>query len=484
MPLSFAAMLGGSLTLVGSSINLVAADVAAQTLGRRISMFEFTPLGLLVFGAGLLYLMTVGRRLVPARIAPAASLTEGYDLDRHLARVRVRESSPLVGETATEVFVTADADLDVSVLQVERTAESRREDDGEVVVRTVTETFPASAARPIEAEDVLVVRGNTQEVNDFATAYDCRQLPRETVTDADLEADHPGMLAEVVVPEGSWLVGESPVGADLRRRFATTVLGVRRGGSVLREDLDDRAIREGDTLLVRTTDATLEYLREEAAVLLVQEARPREELPRFAPDPPELSGRAPLTVGVLVAAVMLAAFTPIGIPVTALGGVVVLVATGSLTAAEAYDAVSWNVVFLLAGVLPLGIAVQRTGGAAAIGDQLATLAAVLPDPLVLTLFYLVAGLVAAVVTPVATVVLLVPVAVQTAAELGLDGFSVLLSTFFGASAAYITPIGYQTNLMVYGPGGYRFTDFLRVGLPMQVFLAGVTTLGLLVLFPP
>ena len=187
-------------------------------------------------------------------------------------------------------------------------------------------------------------------------------------------------------------------------------------------------------------------------------------------------------VGLLVLAVLLAAVTPVAIPVTALGAVVALVATGCLSTSDAYDAVSWNVIFLLAGILPLGIALQRTGGAAVVGDVLGGIASGLAPTLVLGLVYLLAALLAAVITPVATVVLLGPIAVDTAATIGADGFSFLLATLFGASAAYITPIGYQTNLMVYAPGGYRFTDYLRVGLPLLLVLSVVSTLGIAVLY--
>jgi di/tricarboxylate transporter len=159
-----------------------------------------------------------------------------------------------------------------------------------------------------------------------------------------------------------------------------------------------------------------------------------------------------------------------------------MVVTGCLTAADAYDAVSWNVVFLLAGVLPLGTAMQRTGGAEFLAALLVGSADLLPLVAVLCLFYLLTGLFANLITPVASVVLMIPVAVDTATRIGGDPFSFLLAVTFAASSAFTTPIGYQTNLMVYGPGGYRFTDYVRVGAPLQLVLALVVTLGIAALF--
>jgi di/tricarboxylate transporter len=166
------------------------------------------------------------------------------------------------------------------------------------------------------------------------------------------------------------------------------------------------------------------------------------------------------------------------IAVAALAGVVAMVVSGVLSPTEAYDAVNWNVVFLLAGVVPLGIALRETGTVALAADSLVAATAGLPAIAVLALFYLLTGGFANVITPVASVVLFLPVAVSTAAEVGADPFSFALAVTFAASTAFTTPVGYQTNLMVYGPGGYRFSDYVRVGAPLQLLLAVVTSAGI------
>jgi di/tricarboxylate transporter len=180
--------------------------------------------------------------------------------------------------------------------------------------------------------------------------------------------------------------------------------------------------------------------------------------------------------------VVVAALGLVPIVIAALGGVFVMLVTDCLSPGEAYDAVSWDVVFLLAGVLPLEVALQRTGGAELIGAVLVEVGGVLPVLAILALFYLVTGALASVITPVASLVLMAPIAIDTASRIGADGFAFLLGVTFAASSAFATPIGYQTNLMVYGPGGYRFTDFLRVGAPLQLLLAVVVTLGIAVIY--
>jgi di/tricarboxylate transporter len=230
----------------------------------------------------------------------------------------------------------------------------------------------------------------------------------------------------------------------------------------------DLRLQGGDALLVRTTVSALEKLRTDRSLIVsgedYWEAFDRRKIP--------------IALGIIGGVVGLAAFDVVPIMVSALAGIVAMIATGCLRPADAYEAVNWDVIFLLAGVIPLGLAMQQTGGAEFLAALLVGSADVLPVIAVLGLFYLLTGLLANIITPVASVVLMIPIAVDTAARIGANGFAFLLAVMFAASAAFMTPIGYQTNLMVYGPGGYRFTDYLRVGAPLQLLMTVVTTLGI------
>lgn len=302
----------------------------------------------------------------------------------------------------------------------------------------------ASAGRPLEPGDRLTVRANRQVLNRYAEEYACRQLPREEVDPRSLtDADHPGMLIEAVVPPGSDHVGDTPVEERLRRRFDTTDLAVRRGEEVRHGGLQDRQLRVGDTILLQTTEAAIDHFLEAGDFVVPDEPSGPPELPTFEPEPPDLDRQAPLSVGILLGGVALPSVTRLTIPVAALGGVVGMVVTGCLRAGEAYDAVSWDVILLLAAILPLGVSLDLTGGAAYLGDGLAAVVGGLPTSAVLVVIYLFAGLTAAVITPKATDGILIPVAVDLAGRIGANGFTFVLAALFGTSAAFATRIGYR-----------------------------------------
>jgi di/tricarboxylate transporter len=328
---------------------------------------------------------------------------------------------------------------------------------------------------------VLTVRGNRRAVNRFAETFELRQLPRAEVVEADIDVrEGAGRLVEVVVPDGSRFVGETVREANLAAYHNAAVLAMRTGGEIITEDIRDRAVAVGDTLLIQVRERDLRYLVENGDVVVIEGVgldEPPAERTRT-----ELSPKTPLAVLILAGVILTAALGLLPIVIAALAGVVLMFATDVVSPSDAYGAVSWNVIFLLAGVIPLGTALARSGGAAFLAGLIVDAAGLLPPLAVLALFYVLTGLLANVLTPVATVVLVAPVAVDTAARLGANGFAFLLAVLFAASTAFMTPIGYQTNLMVYGPGGYRFTDFIRVGAPLQAILTVVTTVGIALLW--
>jgi len=467
LPLSYAAMLGGTLTLIGTSTNILASDLAAQLLGQQLSMFEFTKLGVIVLLVGILYLLTVGRWLTPARIDPAADLTEEFDLADHLSRLVVREDSPLVGHSVPDAddLLDTDAETEVDVLQLDRNGEA---------------FLGVGSDQQVEAGDVLTVRATLQATNRAAEQFGLRQQAREEVTEEHLgDSESEGTLVEAVVLPDSRLVGETVAETKLDEQFETRVLAIRRGEEVTREGVREKTIQSGDTLLLQTTPGAVEYLANEGDIVITQFSEtPVTDSSEAAEEIAPLSPKTPIAIGIMAAVIGVAALDLLPIVIAALGGVVAMVVTGCLKANEAYDAVSWNIIFLLAGVIPLGLAMQRTGGAEFLAGLLVASADVLPILAVLGLFYLLTGLLANIITPVASVVLMIPIAVDTAARIDANGLTFLLAVMFAASSAFMTPIGYQTNLMVYGPGGYKFTDYVRVGAPLQLLLTVVTTLGL------
>ncbi len=445
LPLSYASMVGGMLTLIGTSTNLVASDVSARLLDRPFSMFEFTGLGTLVFVTGALYLLVVGHRLIPERIAAGEGLLAEFEMSEYLTEVVVETNSPLVGEPVAGVTEA----VGPAVVQVIR--------DGAHIEPFADET--------VEDGDALVVRAGIGELRTLAATEGLR-VARTNVDEGEFTADERQRFVELVVPTGSSFVGERlatfPFGADVN------LLSIRRGTELLHRRLGDVALDRGDTILVQATTERIERLATDPNVIVARELE----------EPNYRTAKLPIAVGIVLAVVGLAAFGILDILVAALAGVVAMVLTGVLDADELYDAVEWDVVFLLAGLIPLGIAFSQTGAAGLIGALVAESAQYLPPLGVLWVFYVMTALTTAVVSNAGSVVLMIPVGVATAAQIGANPFAFVLAVTFAASADFMTPIGYQTNLLVYGPGGYRFTDYVRVGAPLQILLSVVTVLGI------
>ncbi|MFC6614568.1 SLC13 family permease [Halopenitus salinus] len=458
MPVSFVAMLGGTLTLIGTSTNILASDVSARLIGHPFSMFEFTQLGVLVLVTGTVYIATIGRYLLPERITVDEELIEEFEMAEYLTEVVVREDSPLVGRTVNQVL--QDTDLDVDVVQLVR---------GDQVF---SEPLARKEVRP---DDVFVIRTDRSSLLELLDAEGLDLAPDAEVTEETLDVEDAAMepeddqsLVEVVLSPEASIVGETLETTNFRNRYDATVLAIRRGGQVIHARMDERRLRGGDTLLIQASDDTIRRFGNDRNFVLAR------ELTR----PDFRRSRIPVAVGIVLGVVALAALEVMPILISALAGMVAMVATGCVKPTEVYESVDWSVVFLLAGLIPLGVAMERTGGAEWLASVVVVGTAGLAPIVVLGVFYLFTSLITNVVSNNASVVLMIPVAVDTAEAIGAEPFSFVLAVTFAASTALMTPIGYQTNLMVYGPGGYRFGDFIRVGAPLQAILTVVTTLGI------
>ncbi|GAA0664869.1 SLC13 family permease [Natronoarchaeum mannanilyticum] len=455
LPLSYASMFGGTLTLIGTSTNILASDLwvtLGPTGAEQFSMFEFTKLGVIVALVGTAYLFTVGWWLTPERIKAEEDLTSDFELSEYLTEVVVREESPLVGQTVREALASMEEDVDV--VQLIRDNRTFGEPLGQKVIR---------------GGDVFVVRTDRESLIDVSEGEGLDLLPEIEVSDAELETTEQNQgLVEVVVAPRSSLIGETLATSRFRERYDATVLALRRGPELMRSRLDEVSLRVGDTLLVQATEDSLGRLNRNRDFIVAQ----RVERAQYRRE------KVPIAVGIVIAVVALAALDVMPIVVSALTGALAMVVTGCLKPSEFYDAVQWDVIFLLAGVIPLGIAMEETGTATLIADGVVASAELLPPIGVLGLFYVVTALLTNVVSNNASVVLMIPVAVEAATRIGADPFAFVLAVTFAASTAFMTPVGYQTNLFVYGPGGYRFSDYVRVGGPLQLLLAIVTTVGI------
>jgi di/tricarboxylate transporter len=330
--------------------------------------------------------------------------------------------------------------------------------------------FPAPLGpKQFRPGDTLLLRTNRDTLVQLMGTQRLEPIVRTKITEQDFEVERKGeALIEVVLLSDSPLVGETLRSVAFAQRYDALVLALRRSGELLYDEIDRVPLQGGDTLLVQASAAAAERFDRDRTFVVI---RP-DDRTTFRRD------KLPVALGILGLVVGLAALNVVPIVVSALGGVVAMVATGCVRPNELYEAVDWSVIVLLAGLIPLGLAMERSGTAAYIAYLMGTSAEVLPPIVMLLLFYVVTSLITQIISNNASVVLMIPVAVEAAELTGANPFAFVLAVTFAASCAMLSPIGYQTNLMVYGPGGYRFTDFARMGGPLQLVLALVTCGGI------
>lgn len=454
MPLSFVSILGGTVTIMGTTTNLVVHGEAMARGFDALHMFSITPLGLVSLAVGLLYLFTVGRILLPRRIRPP-DLSTKYDIRRFVTELQVLEDSPAIGRSLAELQ-WGDR-YDVTVLDIER-------GDQEITV--------PHGDRHIRPGDVLYVQGSAEHILDLASRQRL-ETPREHKEhELDLIPGH-GRMVEILIAPGSSLVGRTLRELNFAQRYDATVLAIQQHGVTVRGRLANVAFRVGDLLLVRGTTTALERLADDPGFVPMAEVKTQ----------PGGRPRAGVAAAIMAGVVLSASLGVLDIMTAALTGVALMLFTRCVRVEEIYAEVEWLVIFVLAGLIPLGIALESTGAAQLIAGWVVTLASPLGTPGLIAAIYLVTAAMTAIVSNVATAVMLTPVAILAAAQAGMNPYALVIAVMFGASASFVTPFGYQTNVMIYGPGGYRFSDYVKVGGALNILLL-VTASILIPIFWP
>jgi di/tricarboxylate transporter len=453
IPLSFASLFGGSCTLIGTSTNLLVSSMIEQHGHPAIGMFELSPVGLVLAAAGLVYMATLGSRLLPDR-GHGTDLTEEFDVGSYLTELEIIPGSKLIG---AKVGRSALSEIEVDVLAVVR--------------RGQTMTLPR-VNTIFEEGDVLWVRSDLQSMRTLRGADWIHIRPGRKWRDERLEAGD-ATIIEAVVAKGSPLVGKTLKESDFRNRFGATVLAIRHHDEIRHSRLSSTPLKAGDAMLIEVPTSQAGRLRRHREFVVVSDMGPLEEPPK----------RRLVAMAIVAGVIVAAASGMAHISAAALGGAVLLVLTGCLNLDQAYRAVDWQVVFLLGGILPLGIALEKTGGASLLSDLLINGVGAHGPMAILAAVYLVTTVLTAFMSNTATAALLVPIAITTAASLGVDPRPLLIAITFGASASFMTPIGYQTNLLVYGPGSYRFSDYVKVGVPLTLVFWILATLLIPVVWP-
>ncbi len=459
IPLSYAAILGGTLTLIGTSTNLLVNSIFVEKGGHAsIGMFEFTRFGLIYLAIGLVYIFTVVPRLIPSRIA-ASSLTKNYHLGAYLTEIKISEDSPLVGNTCLSRSINKN--YDVTVLNILR--------EGKLITTNIRN-------RKIRQDDILFVRGSLEGFLRMKELEKVTLLTDEKLTEKELEQEE-NILVEGLLTDRSRLIGRNLKSINFRRRYGAFILAIRREGTILREKIAHLSLKAYDTLLIYGPTDSIQNLAKSNDFILIGEVDVSLTKHRFWW----------MSIAVLFIAVLLAALGIIPIVKGALIGVIILLAFGVIKPPDAYRAISWQVIILLAALIPLGHVIHTSGTAAWIGESLFNFMTIFPSDLqpfvMVSLIYLITTILTEVSSNAATAILMTPIALIVAAKLGLDPRPFVFSICFAASASFITPIGYQTNLMVYGPGGYKFSDYIRTGLPLAIILWIVATIFIPIFWP-
>ena len=444
IPLSYAAILGGTLTLVGTSTNLLVNSIySANGNVEPLGMFEFAQYGVILMSLGLLYLLFFAPRLLPSRTV-TSSLTKSYHLGGYLTEMKIVEGSPLLGKTCLERGINYN--YDVMVLDILR--------EKQLITRNIRRT-------PLKIGDILFVRGTLENFLRMKEIEKVALLTDEKLTQSELEQED-NVLVECLLTDQSELVGRSLMSSNFRQQFGAFILAIRREGDIFRKKIAHVILQAYDTLLVYGPIKKIEGLSDKADFIVLGEVEAELRKQRFWW----------VSIIVILGAVILATLGIMPIMKGAIIGVAFLLALKVLTPQESYQSVHWQVIVLIAALIPVGLVIQNTGTAEWIGMIISDIARMSSPKwhahILLALIYLITMILTEVSSNAATAIIMTPIAIAVSSQMGFDSRPFIFAVAFAASASFITPVGYQTNLMVYGPGGYKFSDFIRVGFPIAI----------------
>ncbi|MEO0821169.1 MAG: SLC13 family permease [Pseudomonadota bacterium] len=453
MPLSFATILGGMITMIGTPPNIVIAQYREDALGAPFGMLDFTPVGLAVAIGGVLFVALAGWRLLPARTA-AHELLAGPEASPYVAELKVagtREEPVLLGDLDPLA-----EELDLNLLGLIR--RGRR--------------LPGFALRePVEAGDVVVIEGDPKAIEAFAGK--ARLDFAETAKHKGGPAAGSLTLMEAIVPEGSRVAGRSAVELGLSYRHGITLLGVARQGRRVRDRVRRLRAEPGDVLLLLGTPERLEAATAALGALPL-EGRRTDVVQRQ---------KARIAIAAFAVAILAAVAGLVYLPIALAACAVVYAAIGLVGGTEVYEAVEWKVIVLLASLIPLGQAFEASGGAALIASVIVAATEGLPAWIVLTVLMVVTMTLSDFLNNVATTLIAAPIALGIAQSLSVSADPFLMGVAVAASCAFLTPIGHKNNTIIMGPGGYRFGDYWRMGLPLELLVLAIAVPAILLIWP-
>ncbi len=447
MPMSFASMFGGICTLIGTSTNILVNSIAEKEGQPAFSMFEIAPLGLVMFAIGTAYMLTIGIRLIPDRRAEG-DLLESFKLREYITEVVLLEDCSSVDVPIKDAPLVKD--IAINIIEIQR---------GETTI-----SLPA-ATEVLRAGDVLRVRCDLEKFKKIQRREGVLFKPQYRWQDEDI-AGGETKLVEAVIAPNSEFAGKTLRDLKFREAFGATVLALRHRGVLMRDRLSETKLDAGDALLLEVRLRRFPQLKQSPAFVIISEVEQEQYRKRM------IIPALLIVSGVIVTA----SSGMLDIVASAIIGSILLILIGCIKMEEAYKAIEWRIIFLLAGVLALEAAMTNSKAGELVSSQIIATVGVWGPIAMVSAFYLMTFILTEMMSNTATAALLTPVAIATANSLGVNPRPFLVAVMFAASASFMTPVGYQTNTLIYGPGQYRFADFLKVGTPLNILFWITATL--------
>ena len=445
LPLSYAAIFGGTLTLIGTSTNLVVSSIMEEMNMAPFSMFEFTKLGLIFLVLGTLYNMIISKWFMPSR-SIISSLTRKYHMGSFLTEFKVGEDSPLIGNAYKDLDISQKYNL--QVYKIIRDSKNIRFNLQNIIIRE---------------GDIFLVHINVKYMLKFKDDMKVLLLTDVKMNVAELTGKN-HVIVEGLVSQQSALIGKTLQEFDFRNRYGSFVLAVKRQRELLRDKIAHIRLKFSDTLLIMVPKERLEILRTSNNLIVLEELDIHLRYERYWW----------FSILVIPAVMLLAAFGVIPIVKAAILGAILLLVMRTLSIQDAYESISWSVIFLIASLVPMGIAIQKTNLDEVTGNLIIGIGTLIGggeglDPvIILAVLYGVTFILSAFISNVAVAVMLTPIGIMLATILNVDPRPFLVAICFGASCSFMTPMGYQTNMMVFAPGQYRLKDFFQMGIPLTL----------------
>lgn len=453
MPLSFAAIVGGTCTVIGTSTNLIVNDIATDA-GYNIGVFELSKLGIILVFVTLGYILLAQKWILPSRVS-ISGLTRKYHMGTYLTEVKLTDESPLVGKKFLELNLGVAYDL--TVLDIIRGKNHITTNLRNIILRT---------------DDILLIKCSVENLQQFRSEQQVLLLTDIKMDDDELK-NNENILVEAMVSNNSRLAGASLMEIDFRRRYGLFVLAIRHYREIVNKKIGHIKLKQFDTLLIYGSSTRMAALYTDPNFIMLDEIDQSLHKIKYWW----------LAVSIIPIVVGMAALNIMSIMEASLLGAIIVMATGIVPPQEAFKSINWSVIFLIAALIPLGDAMETIGLADRIGGVIGMASGAFGNMGIIAVLFFITMIMTSFLSHSATAIIMTPLALKTAGVLGLNALPFIMCIMFAASLSFMTPNGYQTNTMVFTPGGYRYTDFLKAGIPLHIILGILGVILIPIIWP-